>query len=626
VILRFSSNLWIILRLFQAHFARNSFSVRGFGMSNLKIRGRLIGAFSILIFLLGLISAGIYVETLNMRSAVQAGERASFRREVIERTLGTLVDRQNMVRGFLLTGDASFEKLINGLNGQLGGLLKSLEETTTTDEERALAAKFRPIIDKNLGEARDLMKESADPQTHQQAQAKALTRGRLTESRVVLGELKKIADATSERSYLERDAAITLLSQLMIGAAVTAVGVAILLALALSRSIAKPVSQLASIMGELANGATSVTIPDQQRQDEIGDMARALAFFNKAVQEKLALERNEELRHEAEALRQRTEIERAEAAARQAVVIDQLGAALAALERGDLTWRVRDLPAAFAKLAGDFNAAMQKLEIAMCGVMASSEMIHSNTAEVASVSDDVAARAEQQAASLEETAAALGQITTTLKATAEGAERANTLAGAARQEVQGSKGVLDETIGSIRRISTSSEKISAIIGVIDDIAFQTNLLALNAGVEAARAGNAGLGFAVVASEVRALAQRSAAAAKEIKGLIEGAQADVRDGVTSIGRTSDVMTRIFDQVSTLNDVIRDIAQGAREQSTGLQEVNLAVNQMDALTQKNAAIVEEANNVSQRLYREVTNLTGLVHHFRTSRPTEMSGLAA
>ena len=199
-------------------------------MSNLKIRGRLIGAFSILIFLLGLISAGIYVETLNMRSAVQAGERASFRREVIERTLGTLVDRQNMVRGFLLTGDASFEKLINGLNGQLGGLLKSLEETTTTDEERALATKFRPMIDKNLGEARDLMKESADPQTHQQAQAKALTRGRLTESRVVLGELKKIADATSERSYLERDAAITLLSQLMIGAAVTAVGVAILLA------------------------------------------------------------------------------------------------------------------------------------------------------------------------------------------------------------------------------------------------------------------------------------------------------------------------------------------------------------------------------------------------------------
>jgi methyl-accepting chemotaxis protein len=220
----------------------------------------------------------------------------------------------------------------------------------------------------------------------------------------------------------------------------------------------------------------------------------------------------------------------------------------------------------------------------------------------------------------------LGQITTTLKATAEGAERANTLAGAARQEVQGSKGVLDETIGSIRRISTSSEKISAIIGVIDDIAFQTNLLALNAGVEAARAGNAGLGFAVVASEVRALAQRSAAAAKEIKGLIEGAQADVRDGVTSIGRTSDVMTRIFDQVSALNDVIRDIAQGAREQSTGLQEVNLAVNQMDALTQKNAAIVEEANNVSQQLYREVTNLTGLVHHFRTSRPTEMSGFAA
>ena len=598
-------------------------------MSNLKIRGRLIGAFSILICLLGLISAGVYREVVVMRAAVDAGERASFRREIIERTLGTLVDRQNMVRGFLLTGDASFEKLIAGLNGQLTGFLKSLEETTTTDEERELATKFRPMIDKVWEEARALMAESANPETHAQAQAKALTRGRLTESRVVLADLKKMADATSERSDQERDDAIALLAQLMIAAAVGAVGVAVLLAILLSRSIAKPVSELADIMGELANGASAVTIPDVDRQDEIGDMARALAFFNKAVQEKLALERNEETRREAEELRARTDAERAEAAARQVAVIEQLGEALSALERGDLTHRVRNLPSAFAKIEADFNAAMEKLEEALSGVMASSEMIHSNTAEVASVSDDVAARAEQQAASLEETAAALAQITTTLKSTAEGAERANTLAGAARAEVHGSKSVLDETIGSIRRISTSSEKISAIIGVIDEIAFQTNLLALNAGVEAARAGNAGLGFAVVASEVRALAQRSAAAAKEIKGLIEGAQADVRDGVTSIGRTGEVMARILDQVSAVNDVIRDIAHGAREQSTGLQEVNIAVSQMDQVTQQNAAIVEEANHVSQQLYREVTNLTGLVRHFRTHKTNgeaAVSGLAA
>jgi methyl-accepting chemotaxis protein len=148
-------------------------------------------------------------------------------------------------------------------------------------------------------------------------------------------------------------------------------------------------------------------------------------------------------------------------------------------------------------------------------------------------------------------------------------------------------------------------------------------------VEAARAGNAGLGFAVVASEVRALAQRSAAAAKEIKGLIESAQADVRDGVTSIGRTGEVMARILEQVSAVNDVIGTIALGAREQSTGLQEVNLAVRQMDQVTQQNAAIVEEANNVSKQLYREVTNLTGLVRQFRTHRSgsaEDVSNLAA
>lgn len=598
-------------------------------MSNLKIRGRLIGAFSLLIVLLGLISAAIYVEVLNMRAAVEAGERASLRREVIERTLGTLVDRQNMVRGFLLTGDASFEKLIAGLNTQLAGHLKTLEQTTVSDDERVLVTKFRPMIEKVWGEARDLMAESANPETHAQAQAKALTRGRLTESRVVLGDLKKLADATSERSDQERDGAITRLAQLMAAAALTAVGVALALAFLLNRSIGQPVAHMATIMGELANGASAVTIPNVTRRDEIGDMARALEYFNSAVQEKLKLERNEELRREAEELRVRTETERTEAAARQAAVIGQLGEALSALEQGDLTYRVRNLPPAFAKIEGDFNAAMDKLEVALSGVVASSQMIHSNTAEVANVSDDVAARAEQQAASLEETAAALAQITTTLKVTAEGAERANSLAGQARQEVHGSKSVLDETIGSIQRISSSSEKISAIIGVIDEIAFQTNLLALNAGVEAARAGNAGLGFAVVASEVRALAQRSAAAAKEIKGLIESAQSDVRDGVTSIGRTGEVMARILEQVSAVNDVIGTIALGAREQSTGLQEVNLAVRQMDQVTQQNAAIVEEANNVSKQLYREVTNLTDLVSHFRTQRGdglAEVSGLAA
>ncbi len=598
-------------------------------MSNLKIRGRLIGAFSLLIVLLGLISAAIYVEVLNMRAAVTAGEQASYRREVMERTLGTLVDRQNMVRGFLLTGDASFEKLIAGLNAQLAGHLKTLEETTVSDDERVLVTKFRPMIEKVWGEARDLMAESANPETHAQAQSKALTRGRLTESRVVLADLKKLADATSEKSDLERDNAIAHLAQLMAAAALTAVGVALALAVLLNRSIGQPVARLATIMGELANGASAVTIPDVTRRDEIGDMARALEYFNSAVQEKLKLERNEELRREAEELRVRTETERTEAAARQAAVIGQLGEALSALEQGDLTYRLRNLPPAFAKIEGDFNVAMEKLELALSGVVASSQMIHSNTAEVANVSDDVAARAEQQAASLEETAAALAQITTTLKTTAEGAERANSLAGQARQEVHGSKSVLDETIGSIQRISSSSEKISAIIGVIDEIAFQTNLLALNAGVEAARAGNAGLGFAVVASEVRALAQRSAAAAKEIKGLIESAQSDVRDGVTSIGRTGEVMARILEQVSAVNDVIGTIALGAREQSTGLQEVNLAVRQMDQVTQQNAAIVEEANNVSKQLYREVTNLTDLVSHFRTQRggvAGGVSGLAA
>jgi methyl-accepting chemotaxis protein len=229
-------------------------------------------------------------------------------------------------------------------------------------------------------------------------------------------------------------------------------------------------------------------------------------------------------------------------------------------------------------------------------------------------SDDLSRRTEQQAASLEETAAALDEITATVKKSAEGATHAHQVVAAADEDAKKSAVVVREAVQAMDAIAKSSQQISQIIGVIDEIAFQTNLLALNAGVEAARAGDAGRGFAVVASEVRALAQRSAEAAKEIKGLISASSIQVTNGVRLVAETGQSLERIMLQVTEINDVVSGIAAGAKEQATGLAEVNTAINQMDQVTQQNAAMVEQSTAASHSLSQETAQLAGLIGQFR------------
>ncbi len=285
------------------------------------------------------------------------------------------------------------------------------------------------------------------------------------------------------------------------------------------------------------------------------------------------------------------------------------------LSGGDLLFR---LDTAFGeeyeKLRSDFNSAMDKLQQTMRAIASNTQGVRSGAGEITSASDDLSRRTEQQAASLEETAAALDEITATVRKTAENASEARTTVSTAKADAERSGAVVRETVTAMSGIETSSKQIGNIIGVIDEIAFQTNLLALNAGVEAARAGEAGRGFAVVATEVRALAQRSADAAKEIKALISASSREVESGVRLVGETGKALDRIVEQVSRLNGLISDIAGSAQEQSTGLSEVNTALNQMDQVTQQNAAMVEEATAASHSLATEAEALSRLVGEFR------------
>ena len=321
----------------------------------------------------------------------------------------------------------------------------------------------------------------------------------------------------------------------------------------------------------------------------------------------------ERARHRHDAERQAFETAQEEAIGRVALT-------LKALANGDLTKTLgSDFPNGYGRLRQDLNAALAGLSQVVKAIKDGAGSIQIGSAEIRLASDDLSHRTEQQAAALEQTAAALDQITATVRKSSEGACQASEVSLEAKAEAESSSDVVARTISAMTAIEASSRQITKIIGVIDEIAFQTNLLALNAGVEAARAGDAGRGFAVVASEVRALAQRSAEAAREIKILITTSTAQVDAGVRLVGETGRSLSQIAIRVGKVASLVTEIAASAQEQSLALAEVNTAVNDMDRLTQQNAAMVEEATAASNALAQEASRLVQEVARFDTGEAT-------
>jgi methyl-accepting chemotaxis protein len=381
------------------------------------------------------------------------------------------------------------------------------------------------------------------------------------------------------------------------------------------RQVSRLLGHLSTSMLALANGQLQTAIPALERRDEIGQMAGALLVFKDGLAEKRRLEQEAETsRAAAEAERARNAAEAALAAERQREVVMDLAEGLAKLAEGDLAVTLsRQFAGDYERLRSDFNSAIGQLRGTMTAISHSAANVRSGAAEMMQAADDLARRTEHQAANQEETTAALGDIMHTVRDNAGNAETARRLASTAQNDAEHSGVVVTDAICAMSAIETSSRQIGSIIGVIDEIAFQTNLLALNAGVEAARAGEAGRGFAVVATEVRALAQRSAAAAKEIKGLISTSGAQVETGVKLVGEAGGALTRIASQVAELNQLIGTLAGSASAQAAGLSEINSAVEQMDQLTQQNAAMVEEATAASHSLAGEAESLEHLLSRF-------------
>jgi methyl-accepting chemotaxis protein len=516
-----------------------------------------------------------------------------------------MAEFENALRAHLLAADeyerADAEKAIATNQKIISTQAAAFEATDLDEKERNYIKAFKSGWQQMSQDTSQIIQLSSEGRT-----AEALAR-LATSNEPVEATTKALTDLASyQREHIE-EAGHEALNSYAFALWTGMIAALLLLAtlggiyLMMVRLVARPVGQITHAIQELSIGRLDGSLQIADTRDEVGALGRAM----RALQEQLV----------------RAEKSKAE---QVELIVSTLGAALAKFKEGDLAARVTAaLEGPFARLKTDFNAMASELEQVIGSVAGTASGVQTGSTEIRAASDDLAGRTEQQAASLESAANAMREVTAKVEQSAQNAGAVRETIVRATQRANEGGNVVKRAVGAMDSIVDSSKQITQIIDLIDGIAFQTNLLALNAGVEAARAGEAGRGFAVVANEVRALAQRSAEAARDIKGLISGSAQHVEMGVHLVGETGEALDAIIIQVAEIGTLVEGIATAAVDQAASISKVNVTMGELDRMTQQNAAMVEESAAASRNLSGQAANLANLVARFRG---TGMSASAA
>ncbi len=571
-------------------------------MRNWSISTKLIAAFAVNM----VIVVAMMTVVWNSSATVQATtERSSHAQDIYSQTVSFEMAAQRMnsqVRGYVITSDESYARFYKEANGQMADALAAIDRQIDTptdqalvDETRVLLGAWQPLWATRLMKMGDARRnEEAMQIIRADVKAQLLSpvlaplrklRTRQTEALEEYRAEQAAAFANSERA--------TLVGTLLL--AISVIGLCILL----TRAIGKPITKLTGVMKPLSTGDFSVEVPGTDREDEVGQMAKAVAVFRENGIAKDAADRA-----------------KAKADTDQKMVVDTVSAHLSDLSNGDLTAAINAaFPPEYDGLKRNFNEALGRLRDLIGAVSESASSIRTGSGEIAQASEDLARRTESNAASLEETAASVTQMDGRLKASVGAASRTVQSADRAIATIGGGRAMADEAVQAMGRVSECARGIDTVIEGLDKIAFQTRVLAMNAAVEAGRAGDAGRGFAVVADLVSALAMRAEEEAKRARDQLTMTQSEVVIAVDAVTKVDDAFGNISGDVAQVHELLATMASDNQAQSAAITEISTAIGTMDQSTQQNAAMVEQTSAAARNLASEVGNLADQAARFRT-----------